>query len=166
MEHRKSICLLKWRFVPIRHIERGGTSPDGEMESSGPWPVTNIDTPAGDALLDNPVHIGADGLGFRGCCSARAHRGPGYEAIPNGACATHNSARTCVVGHPDSSGLPLERGKVEETRLDDTRNYRYVYVSNLRQSSYVVAFLWKIHDLRFPQAKPFQDSKVLDINST
>ena len=30
-------------------IERGGTSPDGvEMESSGPWPVTNIDTPAGD----------------------------------------------------------------------------------------------------------------------
>ena len=30
-------------------IERGGTSPDGvEMESSGPWPVTNIDTPAED----------------------------------------------------------------------------------------------------------------------
>ena len=30
-------------------IERGGTSPDGvEMESSGPWPVTNIYTPAGD----------------------------------------------------------------------------------------------------------------------
>ena len=30
-------------------IERGGTSPDGvEMKSSGPWPVTNIDTPAGD----------------------------------------------------------------------------------------------------------------------
>ena len=30
-------------------IERGGTSPDGvEMDSSGPWPVTDIDTPAGD----------------------------------------------------------------------------------------------------------------------
>ena len=30
-------------------IERGGTSPDGvEMESSGPWPVTNIHTPSGD----------------------------------------------------------------------------------------------------------------------
>ena len=30
-------------------IERGGTSPDGVgMESSGPWPVTNIHTPSGD----------------------------------------------------------------------------------------------------------------------
>ena len=30
-------------------IERGGTSPGGvEMQSSGPWLVTNIDTPAGD----------------------------------------------------------------------------------------------------------------------
>ena len=33
-------------------IERGGTSPDGvEMESSGPWPVRNIHTPAGDEVI-------------------------------------------------------------------------------------------------------------------
>ena len=39
-------------------IERGGTSPDGvEMESSGPWPVTNIHTPSGDeaSVLLRPV---------------------------------------------------------------------------------------------------------------
>ena len=29
-------------------------------------------------------YIGADGLEFRGSCSARAHRRPGYEAIPDG----------------------------------------------------------------------------------
>ena len=33
-------------------IERGATSPDGvEMEPFGPWPVTNIDTPAGNEAM-------------------------------------------------------------------------------------------------------------------
>ena len=59
-------------------IERGGTSPDGvEMESSGPWPVTNIDTPAGDEatyLLGRNQLISGGDLGvFLGPCFSGTH---------------------------------------------------------------------------------------------
>ena len=80
-------------------IERGGTSPDGvEMESSGPWPVTNINTPAGDEAR---AVAGATGRAQRGGAEA------GCRALEDG---------SGKEGEPEASGAE-RAGNIDHTAI-------------------------------------------------
>ena len=76
LKSRISVTILKAEAGVDVQLELTASNVLGvEMESSGPWPVTNIDTPAGDEASNVPIQLD------RVLASTRATILPGKNGI-------------------------------------------------------------------------------------